>query len=93
MFSDIQWPYESDATVECPGCGTESKQDAKVHWFWDDSELELRCRKCCHQWRLKNVDWILTGKQFVEGKRVEPYPEKVRDDANSLPDLLANPVR
>ncbi len=78
MFSEIAWPYESSAETSCPECKHHAKVDGKVHWYWDDSMLELRCRKCFHQWTLRNVDWVLTGKQFVNGERVEPYPERTK---------------
>lgn len=70
-FREIDWPYESVAPTKCPGCGHVAKADATTRCYWMDNLLELRCRKCSHQWTLATTNWSLAGKVFVDGERVD----------------------
>lgn len=69
-FREIYWPYETHHPIACPECRHAARADATVKHYWNDAEIEFRCRKCFHQWTLVNVDYTLAGKQFTDGERV-----------------------
>lgn len=80
-FREIDWPYESCEPAACPDCGHRDKVDATARCYWDDNRIELRCRKCFHQWMLDTPNWCLTGKTFQGGERVDGRDSRAGRDA------------
>lgn len=79
-FREIHWPYESFEPVGCPDCGNVAKVDAATKCYWNDNLLELRCRRCAHQWTLATANWALSGKIFQGGERVDGREARTEPD-------------